>query len=51
MRLRLTEENPMYREALDRQSGAVDAIISAVAGTAARVEVAPAAHRRRAPSA
>ncbi len=41
VRLQLTEENPMYREALDRQSGAVDAIISAVAGTASRVDVAP----------
>jgi len=47
VRLRLTEENPMYREALDRQSGAVDAIISAVAGTAVRVEVAPAANAAR----
>ncbi len=47
VRLQLTEENPMYREALDRQSGAVDAIISAVAGTAARVEVAPPANAAR----
>ena len=47
VRLQLTEENPMYREALDRQSGAVDAIISAVAGTAARVEVAAAAKSAR----
>lgn len=31
----------MYREALDRQSGAVDAIISAIAGTPARVDIAP----------
>ncbi len=41
VRLELTEENPMYREALDRQSGAVDAIISAIAGTPARVDIAP----------
>ncbi|MEZ4413581.1 MAG: DNA polymerase III subunit gamma/tau [Gemmatimonadales bacterium] len=41
VRLELTEENPMYREALDRQSGAVDEIISAVVGAPARVEVAP----------
>ncbi|HRZ10074.1 MAG TPA: DNA polymerase III subunit gamma/tau [Gemmatimonadales bacterium] len=47
VRLQLTEENPMYREALDRQSGAVDAIISAVAGTAVRVEVSPAATAAR----
>ena len=37
----------MYREALDRQSGAVDAILSAVAGTAVRVEVSPAATAAR----
>ncbi|HMU60754.1 MAG TPA: hypothetical protein PKA66_03155, partial [Gemmatimonadales bacterium] len=42
VRLELSEENPMYREALDRQSGAVDEIISAVVGAPARVEVAPA---------
>ena len=42
VRLELSEENPMYREALDRQSGAVDEIVSAVAGAPARVEVAPA---------
>ncbi len=47
VRLQLTEENPMYREALDRQSGAVDAILSAVAGTAVRVEVSPAATAAR----
>ncbi|HQR17020.1 MAG TPA: DNA polymerase III subunit gamma/tau [Gemmatimonadales bacterium] len=47
VRLQLTEENPMYREALDRQSGAVDAIITAVVGTAARVEVAPPATAAR----
>lgn len=47
VRLRLTEENPMYREALDRQSGAVDAILSGVAGTDARVEVEPAAKAAR----
>jgi DNA polymerase-3 subunit gamma/tau len=47
VRLRLTEENPMYREALDRQSGAVDAIISAVTGTAVRVDVAPPASAAR----
>jgi DNA polymerase-3 subunit gamma/tau len=41
VRLELTEENPMYREALDRQSGAVDEIISTVVGAPARVEVAP----------
>ncbi len=49
VRLELTEENPMYREALERQSGAVDAIITAVAGTAARVEVAPPATAARPP--
>jgi len=38
--LELTEENPMYREALDRQSGALEEIISATAGTAAQVTVA-----------
>ncbi len=32
----------MYREALDRQSGAVDTIVSAIVGTAVRVEVASA---------
>ncbi len=47
VRLQLTEENPMYREALDRQSGAVDAIISAVVGAAVRVEVAPPATAAR----
>jgi len=45
--LELTEENPMYREALDRQSGALDTIISAVAGTPARVRVAPPATAAR----
>ena len=45
--LELTEENPMYREALDRQSGVLDAIISAVAGSAARVRVAPPATAAR----
>lgn len=45
--LELTEENPMYREALDRQSGALDAIISTVAGTPARVRVAPPATAAR----
>jgi len=39
--LELTEENPMYREALDRQSGALEDIISAAAGSAAQVTVAP----------
>ena len=37
----------MYREALERQSGAVDEILSAIAGTPARVEVAPPVQRRR----
>jgi len=45
--LELTEENPMYREALDRQSGALDTIISTVAGTPARVRVAPPATAAR----
>ncbi len=47
VRLQLTEENPMYREALDRQSGAVDAIISAVVGVAVRVEATPPATAAR----
>jgi len=42
VRLELSEENPMYREALERQSGALDEIVSAIVGTPVRVEVAPA---------
>ena len=45
--LELTEENPMYREALDRQAAAVEEILSALAGTPARVKVAPAASSAR----
>jgi len=39
--LELTEENPMYREALDRQSGALDEILTAITGAAAQARVAP----------
>jgi DNA polymerase-3 subunit gamma/tau len=39
--LELTDENPIHREALDRQRAAVEQILSAVAGAAARVQVAP----------
>lgn len=45
--LELTEENPMYREALDRQAAAVEEILSALAGTPARMKVAPAASAAR----
>jgi len=45
--LELTEENPMYREALDRQAVAVEEILSALAGAPARVKVAPAASAAR----
>jgi DNA polymerase-3 subunit gamma/tau len=45
--LELTEENPMYREALDRQAAAVEKIFSALAGTPARVTVAAAATSAR----
>jgi len=47
VRLELTEENPMYREALERQSGALDTIISDVVGTPVRVEVTPAGSAAR----
>jgi hypothetical protein len=45
--LELTEENQMHREALDRQTAAIEAILSALAGTPARVKVAPAASAAR----
>jgi DNA polymerase-3 subunit gamma/tau len=38
--LELTDENPMYREALERQRGAVETILSRVAGTVATMAVA-----------
>lgn len=41
--LSLRDENPIHREALERQRGVVQAILTAVAGAPARVEVAPAA--------
>jgi hypothetical protein len=47
VRLDLTEENPMYREALERQSGALDTIISEIVGTPVRVEVTPAVSAAR----
>jgi DNA polymerase III subunit gamma/tau len=40
--LELTDENPMYREALERQRGTVEAILSEVAGTKATLTVASA---------
>jgi DNA polymerase-3 subunit gamma/tau len=45
--LELTEENPMYREALDRQHGAVEEILSTLAGTPATMKLAPAATAAR----
>jgi DNA polymerase-3 subunit gamma/tau len=45
--LELTDENPIHRESLERQRGAVEQILSAHAGTAARVQIAPVAAAAR----
>ena len=45
--LELTDENPIHRESLERQRGAVEQILSARAGTAARVQIAPVAAAAR----
>ncbi len=45
--LELSDDNPIHREALERQRAAVEDIVSAVAGSAARVQLAPSATAAR----